>query len=140
MTGFSFDATVPANTKSTSQAENSSTMDDVSEDSYSNADRKSEKPFETESAYAHSEDESAKSPAGSPTTQKIFESPTKEDSFNHFGKSFDADTERYQLDSVYGLIFHCLNTTKRVPIPCLLERSKHALVYCSCLLSSIFFY
>jgi len=38
--GFSFDAMVPANTKSTSQAENSSTMDDVSEDSYSNADRK----------------------------------------------------------------------------------------------------
>ena len=140
MTGFSFDATVPANTKSTSQAENSSTMDDVSEDSYSNADKKSEKPFETESVYAHSEDESAKSPAGSPTAQKIFESPTKEDSFNHFGKSFDADTERYQLDSVYGLIFHCLSTTKRVPIPCLLERSKHALVYCSCLLSSIFFY
>ena len=132
MTGFSFDATVPANTKSTSQAENSSTMDDVSEDSYSNADRKSEKPFETESAYAHSEDESAKSPAGSPTAQKIFESPTKEDSFNHFGKSFDADTERYQLDSVYGLIFHCLNTTKRVPIPCLVERSKHAVAYYSC--------
>ncbi|PWA66023.1 hypothetical protein CTI12_AA331980 [Artemisia annua] len=54
--GFSFDATVPANTKSTSQAENSSAMDDVSEDSYSNADKKSEKPFETESVYAHSED------------------------------------------------------------------------------------
>ena len=104
MTGFSFDATVPANTKSTSQAENLSTMDDVSEDSYSNADKKSEKPFETESVYAHSEDESAKSPAGSPTAQKIFESPTKEDSFNHFGKSFDADTERYQLDLVYGLM------------------------------------
>ncbi|PWA52248.1 hypothetical protein CTI12_AA457940 [Artemisia annua] len=43
--------------------ENSALMDDVSEDSYSNAGRKSEKPFETESAYAHSEDESAKSPA-----------------------------------------------------------------------------
>nr|GEU50408.1 epidermal growth factor receptor substrate 15-like 1 [Tanacetum cinerariifolium] len=98
--GFSFDATVPANTNPTSQAENSATMDDVSEDSYSNADRK--KPFETESAYAHSEDESAKSPADSPTAEKIFESPTKEDSFNHFGKSFDADTERGFDDQGWG--------------------------------------
>ena len=45
-------------------------MDDASEDSYSNADRKSKKPFKTESAYVHSEDESAKSPAGSPTAKK----------------------------------------------------------------------
>lgn len=73
-------------------------MDNFSQDSYSNADGKSDKPFEAESAYAHSEDESAKSPASSPRTQKIFESPTKEDSFSHFGKSFDADTERYQVD------------------------------------------
>lgn len=82
--GFSFDVVNP---KSTSQPENPSPIDN---DSYSNADVESEKPFETESTY---EDESAKSPAGSPTTQKIFESPTKEDSFSHFGKTFDADTE-----------------------------------------------
>ncbi|KAI3724685.1 hypothetical protein L2E82_36471 [Cichorium intybus] len=79
--GFSFDVVGPANPKSASQAENLSPNDNF--DSYSNADVESEKY----------EDESAKSPAGSPTTQKIFESPTKEDSFSHFGKSFDADTD-----------------------------------------------
>ncbi|CAH1435297.1 unnamed protein product [Lactuca virosa] len=88
--GFSFDVVGPTNPKSTSQPEKSSPMDNFSQDSYSNADVESEKPFETESAY---EDDSAKSPAGSPTAQKIFESPTKEDSFSHFGKSFDADTD-----------------------------------------------
>ncbi|KAI3808278.1 hypothetical protein L1987_24227 [Smallanthus sonchifolius] len=95
--GFLFDV---ANAKSTPQAENLSPMDNFPEDSYSNADMKSEKPFETESAYAHSEDESAKNPAESPTTQKIFESPTKEDSFSHFG--FDADTERSFDDQGWG--------------------------------------
>lgn len=102
MTGFSFDVVGPTNPKSTSQPEKSAPMDNFSQDSYSNADVESEKPFETESAY---EDESAKSPAGSPTAQKIFESPTKEDSFSHFGKSFDADTDtqRYLLYS--GLYF-----------------------------------
>lgn len=100
--GFQFDV---ANGKSTSQAENSSTIDNLSQDSYSNADGKSEKHFDTESAYPHSEDESAKSPAAeSPTTQKIFESPTKEDSFSHFGKSFDAEspTERSFDDQGWG--------------------------------------
>lgn len=90
LTGFQFDAAVPANAKSVSQAESSSAMDNYSQDSYSNADGRPEKPFETESAYAPSEDESAKSPAASPKTQKFFESPTKED----FEKSFDADSER----------------------------------------------
>ncbi|KAI3745614.1 hypothetical protein L6452_08015 [Arctium lappa] len=91
--GFSFDVAVPANAKSTTpQAEILSPVDNFS-DSYSTADGRSEKPFETESAYAHSEDGSAKSPASSPTRNKIFESPTKEDSYSHFGKSFDADTE-----------------------------------------------
>ncbi|MFS8006213.1 putative EH domain, EF-hand domain, EF-hand domain pair, EF-Hand 1, calcium-binding protein [Helianthus anomalus] len=109
--GFQFDV---ANAKSTPQPENSSHMDDVSQDSYSNTDAKSEKRYEADSVYAHSEDESAKSPADSPTTQKIFESPTKEDSFSHFGKNFDAETESFDdqgwgtfdnnddVDSVWG--------------------------------------
>ncbi|XP_071701186.1 uncharacterized protein [Rutidosis leptorrhynchoides] len=100
--GFQFDVGVPANAKSVSQAENTSPMDDYSQDSYSNADGQSEKPFETESAYAHSEDGSAKSPAASPKTQKIFESPTKEDSYSHFGKSFNADSERNFDDQGWG--------------------------------------
>ncbi|KAJ9541858.1 hypothetical protein OSB04_028364 [Centaurea solstitialis] len=100
--GFSFDVAVPANGKSTApQAENLSPVDNFS-DSYSNADGKSEKPFETESVYAHSEDESAKSPVSSPTRNKIFESPTKEDSYSQFGKSFDADTERSFDDQGWG--------------------------------------
>ncbi|KAK9073645.1 hypothetical protein SSX86_006239 [Deinandra increscens subsp. villosa] len=78
--GFQHDA---ANAKSTPQAE--------VDNNYSDTDGKSEKRYEADSAYAHSEDGSAKSPAGSPTAQKIFESPTKEDSF---GKNFDAETER----------------------------------------------
>ncbi|KAK1406680.1 hypothetical protein QVD17_42202 [Tagetes erecta] len=94
--GFQHDV---ANAKSTPQAENSTQMDNISQDSYSNTDGKSEKRYEAESAYAHSEDESAKSPAGSPTAQKIFESPTKEDSF---GKNFDAETERSFDDQGWG--------------------------------------
>nr|XP_043631734.1 actin cytoskeleton-regulatory complex protein pan1 [Erigeron canadensis] len=100
--GPQYDVGVSANGKSTSQAENSSPMDGISHGSYSNADGNSEKPFESESAYAFSEDESAKSPADSPTTQKVFESPTKEDSFSHFGNSFDADTERNFDDQGWG--------------------------------------
>ncbi|KAI3797193.1 hypothetical protein L1987_32447 [Smallanthus sonchifolius] len=96
--GFQFDV---ANAKST-QPENSSPMDDISQDSCSNTDGKSEKRYEADSAYAHSEDESAKSPAGSPTTQKIFESPKKEDSFSHFGKNIDAETERSFDDQGWG--------------------------------------
>ncbi|KAM7517375.1 hypothetical protein LguiA_006958 [Lonicera macranthoides] len=99
--GFSFDAAVPANGKSASfQKEYSSPLDSYSPDSFSNADGKSEKSFskaehdlETESAYMHSEDESTKSPPGSPARQTTFESPSKEYSDNHFGKSFEADTE-----------------------------------------------
>ncbi|XP_076951806.1 uncharacterized protein LOC143625325 [Bidens hawaiensis] len=94
--GFQFDV---ANAKSTPHPETSSQMDDHSQDSYSNADAKSEKRYDADSAYAHSEDESAKSPAESPTAQKIFESPTKEDSF---GKNFDAETERGFDDQGWG--------------------------------------
>ena len=83
--GFSHDVTTPTNPKSTSQPENPPPINDG--DLFSNADVESEKPFKTESAY---EDDSAKSPAGSPKPQKIFESPTKEDSFSHFGNTFDA--------------------------------------------------
>ncbi|KAL3505505.1 hypothetical protein ACH5RR_035346 [Cinchona calisaya] len=98
--GFSFDVAVPANTKLTSQHENSSPTDTLSPDSLSNAD-KSEKTFtkgvgafETESLYSHSEDES-KSPHGSPTRQTASESPAQDYSDNHFRKSFEADTESH---------------------------------------------
>lgn len=99
--GFSFDVAVPDNAKSTSpQHENSSPINSFSPDLVSNADGKLEKPFskvehvfESESAYSHSEDESAKSPVGSPARQTAFDSPFREDSDNHFRKSFEADTE-----------------------------------------------
>ncbi|KAL8245732.1 hypothetical protein R6Q59_006948 [Mikania micrantha] len=90
--GFQVDV---ANAKPTPLPENLSSMDNISQDIYSYTDVKSEKSHEADSAYAHSEDESAKSP----TTQKIFESPTKEDSFE---KKFDAETERGFDDQGWG--------------------------------------
>uniref|UniRef100_A0A5B7AW49 Epidermal growth factor receptor substrate 15-like 1 n=1 Tax=Davidia involucrata TaxID=16924 RepID=A0A5B7AW49_DAVIN len=98
--GFSFDV-MSSKTNSTSvQRENSSPNDSLSPDSLSHADGKSEKLFgkgegalESESAYTHSEDESAKSPTGSPVKQTAFESPSQEYSDNHFRKSSEADTE-----------------------------------------------
>nr|GLL37143.1 epidermal growth factor receptor substrate 15 isoform X1 [Ipomoea trifida] len=97
--GFSFDVAVSATAKSTShQRENSPTRSN-SPNSMSNAEAKSEQLFshgvstlETESTYAHSEDES-KSPQGSPAGQRAFQSPSQEFSDDHFGKSFETDAE-----------------------------------------------
>ncbi|XP_019186703.1 PREDICTED: epidermal growth factor receptor substrate 15-like 1 isoform X2 [Ipomoea nil] len=97
--GFSFDVAVSATAKSTShQRENSPTRSN-SPNSISNAEAKSEQLFshgvstlETESTYAHSEDES-KSPQGSPAGQRAFQSPSQEFSDDHFGKSFETDAE-----------------------------------------------
>ncbi|KAK3010620.1 hypothetical protein RJ639_012323 [Escallonia herrerae] len=99
--GFSFDVAVPENGKSASlQKEISSPVDNFSPDSLSNGDGNSEKPFQKvdhsldrESAYTHSEDDSAKSPPDSPARQIAFESPSQEYSDNHNRSSFDADTE-----------------------------------------------
>ncbi|KAL3514876.1 hypothetical protein ACH5RR_027593 [Cinchona calisaya] len=100
--GFSFDVVVAANIKLKSpHHENSSPTDSISSDSMSNAD-KSERnftkgvgAFETESLYTHSEDES-KSPLGSPGRQTASESPSQDYPENHFGKSFEADTESHR--------------------------------------------
>ncbi|KAK2988220.1 hypothetical protein RJ640_020702 [Escallonia rubra] len=99
--GFSFDVAVRENGKFASlQKEISSPVDSFSPDSLSNGDGNSEKPFqrvdhslERESAYTHSEDDSAKSPPDSPARQKAFESPSQEYSDDHLRSSFDADTE-----------------------------------------------
>ncbi|KAK3038817.1 hypothetical protein RJ639_028539 [Escallonia herrerae] len=99
--GFSFDVAVPENGKSASlQKEISSPVDSFSPDSLSNGDGNSEKTFqkvdhslERESAYTHSEDDSAKSPPDSPARQTAFETPSQEYSDNHLRSSFDADTE-----------------------------------------------
>ncbi|CAI9755801.1 unnamed protein product [Fraxinus pennsylvanica] len=109
--GFSFDVAVPANAKSTSvHEENSSPTHNFSPDSGSIPDATSEKPFskgvsafETESSYAHSEDES-KSPQGSPARQTTFESPSPKYSENHFRKSSDGDAETHRSfdESAWG--------------------------------------
>ncbi|KAE8704238.1 glutamate receptor 3.3-like [Hibiscus syriacus] len=81
-----------------------------------------EHAFESESAYAHSEDESARSPHGSPTEINKLESPSRQFSDDHFEKSTEADSERHRsfdgsgwgtfdnddTDSVWG--FNSANT------------------------------
>ncbi|KAI3733133.1 hypothetical protein L1987_64351 [Smallanthus sonchifolius] len=110
--GFQFDV---ANAKSTPQPENSSPMDlrihiQIPGKRYE-ADLGARLP-NNPLAYAHSEDESAKSPAGSPSTQKIFESLTKEDSFSHFGKNFDAETDNMEIGELF-LWLQVRNETKK---------------------------
>ena len=57
--------------------------------------------IENESAYTHSEDDSARSPPGSPGGRIALESPSQEHSNSHFRKSSEAETEihRYGADS-----------------------------------------
>ncbi|GMJ10556.1 Arabidopsis thaliana EH domain containing protein 1 [Hibiscus trionum] len=81
-----------------------------------------ERAVENESAYTHSEDESARSPHGSPAERNSLESPSQLFSDDHFGKSTEADSERHRsfdesgwgtfdnddTDSVWG--FNSVNT------------------------------
>ncbi|KAL6995988.1 hypothetical protein U1Q18_006126 [Sarracenia purpurea var. burkii] len=103
--GFSFDVALPHKTKSSSaEKENGSPNDSLSPDSLSHADGSSEKyfgkggsAFESESAYTHSEDESGKSPSGSPVGHHTaFRSPSREYSDNHFRKSPEADADTHR--------------------------------------------
>ena len=56
----------------------------------------SERALESESAYTHSEDESARSPHGSPAGRNSLESPSQQFSDDHFGKSTEADAETHR--------------------------------------------
>ncbi|KAF8405559.1 hypothetical protein HHK36_010466 [Tetracentron sinense] len=78
--------------------EKASTDEGLTTASSSNADGKSEKPLsmgeripESGSAYAQSEDGSARSPPGSPGGRSALESPSQEFPDSHFGKSISAD-------------------------------------------------
>ena len=105
LTGFSFDVAIPPQTKSTSvEKENYSPSDSLSPDPLSYVNGTSEKPFnkserafENESPYTHSEDESGKSPSGSPVGHTAFESPSRDYSDSYLNKSPEADagTHRY---------------------------------------------
>lgn len=94
--GFSFDVAV-ANAKPTSvQIDNSSPTPSFSPDSVSNA-ATSENlfgagAFDAESVYSADE---SKSPRGSPGRQ-TYESPSQENSENHFGKTSDGDAETHR--------------------------------------------
>ncbi|KAL0352519.1 UNVERIFIED_CONTAM: EH domain-containing protein 2 [Sesamum calycinum] len=107
--GFSFDVAVHTNANSASiQKENSSPTRSISPDSVSNAAR-SEKlfgagasAFDAESVYSADE---SKSPQGSPGRQTSYESPSREDSENHFRKNSDGDAETHRaLMNLLGVI------------------------------------
>ncbi|CAH9145282.1 unnamed protein product [Cuscuta epithymum] len=106
--GVMFDVALPASAKSASHQTESSPSPSYSPNSI-NAEAKSEShfsqgfsTFETESAYAHSEDES-KSPQGSPAGERAFQSPSKELSDDHIGSfETDAETNRSFEDSALG--------------------------------------
>ncbi|KAL0313887.1 UNVERIFIED_CONTAM: EH domain-containing protein 2 [Sesamum angustifolium] len=106
--GFSFDVAVHTNANSASiQKENSSPTRSISPDSVSNA-ATSEKlfgagpsAFDAESVYSADE---SKSPQGSPGRQTSYESPSREDSENHFRKNSDGDAETHRSfdESAWG--------------------------------------
>ncbi|XP_057502864.1 uncharacterized protein LOC130786579 isoform X1 [Actinidia eriantha] len=110
--GFSFDVAMPPKTKSTSvEKENYSQSDSLSPDPLSYVNGTSEKPFnkserafENESPYTHSEDESGKSPSGSPVGHTAFESPSRDYSDSCFNKSPEADAGTHSSfdDSTWG--------------------------------------
>lgn len=52
--------------------------------------------LESESVFAHTEDEYARSSHGSPVGRTAVESPTQESSDLHYGKGSDADTETHR--------------------------------------------
>lgn len=91
-----------ANQKERASADGSLTPD-------SNGDGKSgifssEAALESESAYAHSEDELARSPQGSPPLRNNLESPSKEFS-DVFAKSTEADADTHRYSSQLYLCF-----------------------------------
>ncbi|XAR61528.1 hypothetical protein NMG60_11015979 [Bertholletia excelsa] len=108
--GFSFDGAIPSKTKSTSIEKGSESPNgSLSPGSLSHADGTLEKPFskgrhgfDSDSVYTHSEDESGKSPTGSPGGHTALESPSREYSDNHFKKSPEVDDHRSFDESGWG--------------------------------------
>lgn len=104
--GFSFDVFTSSKSKPTSvEKENYSGNGSLSPDLMSHDDNISEKAdnnvervFESESAYAHSEDELGKSPSESRAGRDAFESPSGEYSDNHFKRSPEMDDETHGFD------------------------------------------
>ncbi|KAK2660910.1 hypothetical protein Ddye_007443 [Dipteronia dyeriana] len=104
--GFGNELTFDAKKSSTSpnavQGEKASPNGSLTPDSLSNSDDKprnlmtGEHTFESEDAYTHSEDESARSPHGSPAGRGAPESPSQEFSDAHFGRDSEADTETHR--------------------------------------------
>ncbi|GAB4833023.1 hypothetical protein Ancab_007046 [Ancistrocladus abbreviatus] len=108
--GLIFDKTIASSDpKSTLfQSEPFFQDDGFSPDSMSNADGKSERQFnkgehvlDNESGYAHSEDDSARSPPGSPAQRTAGESPSREFS-DIFTKDSDADTDFHRSFDGHG--------------------------------------
>lgn len=97
--GFSHDVSVPTKENSTSlEKENYSQNGSLSSELHIDGatDKhfgKGDNSIQGESAYAHSDNESAKSPSGSPIGQTAFDSPHQDYSDDHFKKSLDADRE-----------------------------------------------
>ncbi|PPD89298.1 hypothetical protein GOBAR_DD13773 [Gossypium barbadense] len=127
--GFGNELTIDVKKGAVSQRGKASPDGSLTPDSTSYADEKtanlfsaSDRAIESESADTHSEDESARSPRGSPTDRNSLESPSKPFSDDPFGKSTEAEAERHQsfdesgwgtfdnddMDSVWG--FNSLNT------------------------------
>ncbi|KAL1119590.1 hypothetical protein V6Z11_D01G111600 [Gossypium hirsutum] len=126
--GFGNELTIDVKKGAVSQRGKASPDGSLTPDSTSYADEKtanlfsaSDRAIESESAYTHSEDESARSPRGSPTDRNSLESPSKPFSDDPFGKSTEAEAERHHfdesgwgtfdnddMDSVWG--FNSLNT------------------------------
>ncbi|XVF35816.1 hypothetical protein REPUB_Repub19eG0003300 [Reevesia pubescens] len=98
--GFSNELTVDVKNVSVSQNGQASPDGSLTPDSSSYVDEKTgnlfsaaEHSIESESAYTHSEDESARSPRGSHAGRNSLESPSQQFSNDHFGKSSEADAE-----------------------------------------------
>ncbi|XWS26023.1 hypothetical protein CRYUN_Cryun27aG0118100 [Craigia yunnanensis] len=109
--GFGNELTVNVKNVSISQRGKASPNGSLTPDSSSSVDEKTGNLFiaggfavESEFAYTHSEDESARSPCGSPAGRNSIESPSQRFSDDHFGKSTEADAETHRSfdESAWG--------------------------------------
>ena len=108
--GFGNELTVNVKNVSIPQRGKASPNGSLTPDSSSYVDEKTGNLFsagecaiESEFAYTHSEDESARSPRGSPAGRDYLESPSQQFSDDHFGKSteVDAETHRYGFRNLF---------------------------------------
>lgn len=102
-------ASASPNTNSSVQMENTSPDGSPSADNFANVDERQrelmnagERAFESESAYTHSEDESARSPHDSPAGKAAPESPSQNFSDVFRSSEADAETHRSFDDSTWG--------------------------------------